>query len=173
MPKQYIQIGYTKKSHGAHGELKAVVEDQYLEDFLNSDVVFLNVQNKPLPFFIENVRPGADLILKFEDVNTPAEAKKYTSSELLLRPSDLSEKSPVEEGGEFTFTMLVGFQLWDTKLGKIGPIIEVQEYTHQDLAVVEHDNREILIPLHNDLIESFDPTEKKITLQLPEGLLEL
>lgn len=174
MTEQYVSIGFTKKSYGSHGELKASVEDRYLQDFMRSEVIFLNVQNKPLPFFIEKVRAGTDLILKLEDVNSPDEAKRYTSAEMFLRKSDLIEPAgSSDEDDEITFDMLVGFEMFDAERGKLGPILEVQEYTHHDIAVVAFEGREILIPLHEELIESVDLDEKKITLQLPEGLLDL
>ena len=172
MLDQYISIGYTKKAHGAGGELKISIEEKYMEDFFSNEFVFLNVQSKPLPFFIENIRRGKDLIIKLEEIDTPRQAKELTSSEVFLREKDVNEK-PVVIDTEFTYQKLVGFQLFDSERGALGPIIEVQENKFQDLLVIKHEEREILVPIHDDLIESVDREAKKISLQLPEGLLDL
>jgi 16S rRNA processing protein RimM len=171
LPK-YIPIGYTKKAHGAEGELKIHIEEKYMEDFLSNKFIFLNVQNKPLPFFIEDIRLGKDTIVKLEEIDTPQKAKEITSSEVFLRQEDISEKIEVENK-EFTYDQLVGFQLFDEERGELGTILEVQEMKYQDLLIVKHGEREVMIPLHEDLIVSVDPGAKKISLQLPEGLLDL
>ena len=172
MLDKYISIGYTKKAHGAGGELKISIEEKYMEDFLANDFLFLNVQSKPLPFFIENIRPGKDLIIKLEEVDTPRQAKELTSSEVFLREKDVGEK-PVDTDPGFTYEKLAGFQLFDSESGALGPILEVREMKFQDLLVVKHGEREILVPIHDDLIEWVDREAKKISLQLPEGLLDL
>lgn len=172
LPK-YTSIGYTKKAYGHSGELKFHIEEEYMEDFLANGHLFLSVQNKPLPFFIEGVRSGTDLIVKLEEVDTPAQAKELTSSEVFLREMDISTKPVKVDTGEFTYEMLVGFLLIDAERGEIGPITEVKEHKFQDLLIVNYEARELMIPLHEDLIESVDPEAKKITLRLAEGLLEL
>lgn len=172
MLDKYTTIGYTKKAHGAEGELKVFIEDKYMEDFLTNPFIFLHVQNKPLPFFIENIRQGKDLIIKLEEVDTPQEAKKFTSASVYLREQDISEK-PVEENEEFTYDKLIGFTLMDAERGQIGEILEIQEGKLQDLIIAKHADREVMVPLHEDLIESVDVEAKKISLRLPEGLLDL
>ena len=64
MADKLIGVGFTKKAHGAQGELKITLKDEYFDDFVNADVVFINVQGKPLPFFIESLREAGDILLK-------------------------------------------------------------------------------------------------------------
>lgn len=171
MAEKLVAIGYTKKTHGAQGELKVLVKDEFLEDFVNAEVIFLQVQGKPVPFFIENLRDAGDLILKLETIDTPSDAKNLTSKEIFLRETDIQFTQP---DGEITsFQLLVGFKLFDEVTGEIGEILSIETLPHQELAVVNWQDREILIPLHPSMIVGLDEKQKKITLRLAEGLLEL
>ncbi|MBK9013790.1 MAG: 16S rRNA processing protein RimM [Saprospiraceae bacterium] len=171
MTDKLIGVGFTKKTHGAQGELKITVKDEYLDDFVKADVVFINVQGKPLPFFIENLRDAGDIILKIEEVDSPAEAKNLTSKELFLREKDI--KIIKQAGKVLTFELLVGYELFDEQTGSIGKIVEVEVMPQQHLAIVEYQGREVFIPLHPQMVVDLDEKAKKIVLRLPEGLLEL
>jgi len=171
MSDKLVSVGYTKKTHGAQGELKITLKDEYFDDFVNADVVFMNVQGKPLPFFIENLRDAGDILLKIEEVDSPAEAKQLTSKELFLREKDI--KLFKQESGLTTFDKLAGFNLHDEQLGLIGKIVSVESLPQQYLAVVEYKGNEIFVPLHASLIVVIHEKEQRITLRLPEGLLDL
>jgi ribosomal 30S subunit maturation factor RimM len=41
------------------------------------------------------------------------------------------------------------------------------------MAIVVYEGREVLIPLHEDLIVEADHEAQVVTMRLPEGLLEL
>lgn len=171
MTDKLIGVGFTKKTHGSQGELKITIKDEYLEDFVNADVVFINVQGKPLPFFIENLRDAGDILLKIEDVDSPADAKNLTSKELFLREKDI--KIQKKAGEILTFELMVGYELLDEETGSIGIIEAVESLPHQHLAIVNYQDREVFIPLHPEIVVALDEKAKKITLRLPEGLLEL
>jgi 16S rRNA processing protein RimM len=171
MSDKLVSVGFTKKTHGAQGELKITVKDEYFDDFANSDVVFMNVQGKPLPFFIENLRDAGDILLKIEDVDSPTEAKHLTSKELFLREQDI--KLFKEETGVVTFETLTGYDLYDEQLGFIGKIVEVEALPHQYLAIVKYQENEIFVPLHANLVVALDEKQQTIVLSLPDGLLDL
>lgn len=171
MTDKLIGVGFTKKTHGSQGELKITVKDEYLEDLVNADVVFINVQGKPLPFFIENLRDAGDILLKIEEVDSPTDAKNLTSKELFLREKDI--KIQKEAGEVLTFELMVGFELLDEETGSIGVIEAVEALPHQHLAIVKYQDREVFIPLHPEIVVALDEKSKKITLRLPNGLLEL
>lgn len=169
---QLVAIGFTKKTHGAIGEIKVVVKDEFLEDFLEAEVVFIPLQGKPAPFFVEHIREAGDLLAKFEEIDSPAAATQITSKELFLREQDLHHFTEMEEDSLF-FSQLKGFDMIDSEKGRVGKIENIIELPQQELAEITFNEREILVPLHEDLIVSIDKKSKKITLRLPEGLLDL
>ncbi len=172
--EKYISIGNTKKAHGARGEVKVVVKDQFLEDFAAADVVFIPVQGKPVPFFVEEIREAAsDLLLKLEEINSPADVLAITSKELFLREQDVLADTEAEETSTLIFAKFTGYQLIDAERGLIGEIKEVLEFPQQELASLTWQGKDLLIPLHENLIVKADKKAKTLTLRLPEGLLDL
>jgi 16S rRNA processing protein RimM len=162
-----IAIGKTGKPHGIKGELKLWVEAAYETDLLEASAVFIGGR----PFFIEQLRTGAGLILKLEGVDNRDAAQLLANRQLELRAEDIAE--PEEEAASDPLLDLVGFELYDSERGRIGVIEDVLDMPQQYLAVVEYQQKEVLVPLHEDLIRGIDPATGRITLQLPEGLLDL
>lgn len=172
--KGYTKIGKTGSTHGAEGELKVSILDQYLEDVLLAGLVFLKVEGQAIPFFPLRFRPGKSLIMKVEDVDTPEEAARLVGLDILLRPEDMrpnEERDLPQDGPEYAY--LSGYLLYDEVRGEVGVIREVVEYPQQEMAVVDQGSTELLIPLHSHLIISVDRQENHILMRLPEGILDL
>ncbi len=170
----YISIGKTGKTHGVHGELKVFIEEAYLEDFARAKLLYLQISGKPIPFFIENMRTGMTPILHFEDVKNREEAQKLVGKAIMIPENEVLKEDEREwevEGLHYSY--LQGFTLYDKELGLIGVIEEVVEFPQQEMAVVNYEQRELFIPLNEQLIAKVEKEQKNIYLNLPEGLLEL
>lgn len=167
-----VAIGYTKKPHGLKGELKVQIEELYLDDFLEAETIFLDLRGKKLPFFIESVREGNEILLKLEDVDSKEAADGLSSKEVFLRESDIIPLDEREMEPD-DFTQFMGYQIKDTELGLIGEIEDVIEYPQQMMAALTYQDREILIPMNAAFIKEIQKENKIIIMELPEGLLEL
>lgn len=172
--QNYTLIGKTRKSYGIKGEMKLHISEEFLEDIFNLKVLFLKINGKQVPYFIESVRTGNALLVKFEDINSPEETLPITSKEIYARDEDLipeEERQFEVEGLEYE--KYTGYVIVDSEKGRVGVIKEVLEFPQQEMAVVEYQEREILIPLNEKLIASTNDDKKEMVLNLPEGLLEL
>ncbi len=172
--QNYILIGNTRKSYGVKGEMKLQVNEEYLEDVFKLKIVFLKINGKHIPYFVESVKVGNAILIKFEDINSPEETAAIASKEMYARAEDLTppdERLFEVEGMEFE--KYAGYTIIDIEKGRVGVIKEVLEFPQQEMAVVEYKNKEILIPLNDELIESIDDVKKEMLLNLPEGLLDL
>jgi 16S rRNA processing protein RimM len=177
MSNNYIAIGKISKAHGLDGSVRLLIKDRYVDDFNATDVVFLEISGKPIPFFIEEVKGGNDPIVKFEDIKNVEAAKLLANKEILLRESDLlpvsASETEEETEDDDRYERFQGFAIEDLTLGLIGNISEVVELPGQFLALVDHDGEEVMIPLHPSLIQSADLKKRILKMDLPEGLLEL
>jgi 16S rRNA processing protein RimM len=173
MNEKLVKIGATMNPHGLKGELKVFIEEQYEEDFLETDTVFLTLAGKKIPYFIEAVRGGNAMIVKFEDVDTIEAATKIAKKDMEIRATDLIPDEERELDIIETYKYLEGFMLHDESIWQIAEIDEVIDMPHQEIAVVVYQNKEILIPLNEKLIVSIDEDKKVILMDLPEGLLTL
>ncbi len=166
-------IGKITKVHGAQGELKARIDEAYLEALYNADFVFVNQAGKPVPFFVEEIRGEKYPILKLEEIDSPQAALPLTSMTISLE-SQLIEEFGRDASNHPAFGMLSGYLMYDLTSGKRGTIKEVLEYPQQELAaVVDEEKNEFLIPLHDELIDTIQVDKKTVVVRLPEGLFEL
>ncbi|GAB4491607.1 MAG: ribosome maturation factor RimM [Saprospiraceae bacterium] len=174
---QYVNIGYTKKTHGIAGELKLVIEDRFLEDFLKNERIFLDVKGAKVPYFVANVRGKGEMILKLEEVDSRESAFVLQSREVYLREQDLipehKRELEIEEEETLEYEHVAGFLLVDKTAGEIGLIEEVLEMPQQEMAFLKYKNRVVLIPLNAQFVTSIDEKGKKVFMDLPEGLLDV
>lgn len=174
MSEKHTSIGALKKPHGLTGELKVHIQETYLEDFLSAKVLFLKMDGKLIPYFVENIRVGSAIIVKVEDINSKEKALKLASKELFLQTDKLipdSEKTLIVEGLEYE--PYVGFQLEDITLGTIGPIKRVEEFPQQEIAIVLYQEKEVMVPMNEHFIIEIDEAAKVVKVDLPEGLLDV
>lgn len=163
-------IGYITKTKGLKGEVQVYFEFDQFED-LELDSVFLDINNKLIPFFVSSYKIQANKTgyFYFEDVDTIEKAEKLVRKKVYLP----NEKMPEREEGEFFYTDLKGFIAHDEKHGELGEIIEVHEYPQQFIAVVPYKSTEIMFPLNEDIIQEIDEDAGIVKVLLPDGLIEI
>jgi 16S rRNA processing protein RimM len=88
---------------------------------------------------------------------------------------DLTVKHAEEaEDGELSWNFFVGFRMEDVRHGELGEVVEVDTATVNTLFVVEQeDGEELLVPAQEEFIVEINQEKKLITVELPEGLLNL
>ncbi|MGB1217152.1 MAG: ribosome maturation factor RimM [Saprospiraceae bacterium] len=163
----WIRIGYTGKPHGLDGEIKIILkEDYYIEDILENGMFFILEKGQYLPYFVEGIRGGL-LMTSIEDMETKEDAAKIAKKPIYLKEKDLIPREIVEE------ETLVGYTIKDVNLGEIGEIEHIEELPQQEIAMLEKNGKDIMIPLNDSFILSMDDEKKMILMELPEGLLDL
>lgn len=114
---------------------------------------------------------GAYLVA-FEGVDGIADAELLSSCRCLVRRSDIPEGAvPVEGEG------LVGWEVRDKRFGLVGRVCDLVENPSQTLLEIAADDagvpRTVLIPLVDAFVVGFDEDERRIDVDVPEGLLDL
>ncbi len=170
-----IEIGRLGKSFGVKGALRLKLDEiKYIEDLIGCDVLFVEIEGQKLPYFIEEIQEGRDLLIFFDDVKDKQAAEKLVNRPIWLRAEDVLpevDRTLPEDALEFSFAE--GFEIWDEEMGLIGKIEGVEAYPEQELALVNYLEKEVLIPLNNQLVLEVDQENKRIIMNLPDGLLDL
>lgn len=169
----FIEVGYTMKPHGLDGEIKVTVEEEFEDDFLETEVVLLELKGKNTPFFIESVRGTNQFIVKFESVNSRDEALKIASKKLFLKAEDISEVEEEITDEVSIFENTIGYNLFDIETNNQAIITDILYINDQEMAVVDFNNKEIFIPLIPQWVKEMNHNEKKIVMELPIGLFDL
>ena len=165
--EEVYKIGKLGKTHGVKGEISFLFDDDVF-DRVDADYLVLMVDGILVPFFMEEYRFRSDTtaIVKFEGIDTQERARELTGSDVWF-PRALADS----DDGTITWAAIVGFDIIDANSGKpVGRIASVDDTTLNILFCLE-DGR--LIPASEDLITSIDKGNRTITINIPEGLLDL
>ena len=160
------KIGRVGKPHGVKGEVQVQIDDDVF-DRVGADYLVLRIDGILVPFFMEEYRFKSDEIalVTFCDMDSAEKVRELTGCEVFL-PRSLADE--VEH--DLTYAELVGYELTDSNTGKtVGTIEAVDDATENIL--FELDNG-LLIPAPEELIEEVDTECRKVTVAVPEGLLD-
>ena len=168
--EEVYKIGLFNKPHGIHGELQFTFTDDIF-DRVDCDYLICLLDGIFVPFFIEEYRFRSDstALVKLEGIDTAERARMFTNIEVYF-PVKHAEEA---EDGELSWNFFIGFQMEDIHHGPLGEVIDVDNTTVNTLFVVEREEEELLVPAQEEFIVGIDQKQKLITLELPEGLLNL
>lgn len=167
---RFFTVGYLSKTKGLKGELLLKIEAGHALEYQGTESVFLEIKGKPVPFFVLSYHPQPGkktAVLLLEDIDSVEKARELTGTTVLL---PLSEKPESEAP---PFAELEGYQVIDRALGPLGTIREITQYPGHSVAVLTFREREVMLPLNEDLIEKIDKQNRELFVNLPEGLLEI
>ena len=166
-----IQIGFFRKTHGVHGELVLEYEPKFELSISETDRFFVEMEGFLVPFFIPEdgfrFKSSNSVIVKFDWVNTEAYAKRMTGSSVYLFKKDIVYEEENSRSGKF-----LNWIVNDKNSITIGMITHVDDFSGNIVLTISRKGEEILIPYNEDFLISYDESQKIITLDLPEGLLE-
>jgi len=164
-------LGKIAKKFSFKGELLAYLDTDEPELYQDMESVFVEFNNNLVPYFIESssLHKNDFLRIRFEDVDNEAEADKLLGCPLYLPLKML----PKLTGNKFYFHEVIGFEIEDKRLGVFGTIQLVNDSTAQPLFEVLNGEVEILIPMIDKFLVKIDRANKKVIMDLPEGLVEM
>ena len=165
--EEVYKIGRIGKAHGIKGEVSLQYDDDIF-DRVDADYLVLDVDGILVPFYMEEYRFRNDSVclVKFCDIDTQLRASELTGCEVYF------PRSLAEEADEMpSLASLVDFEIVDASDGKtVGNIVAIDDQTANILFELEDGT---LIPANDDLITDIDWAGKRITMNIPKGLLEL
>ena len=164
---EVYKIGSITRTHGVRGEVSFTSTDD-VWDRADADYLILCIDGILVPFFMEEYRFRSDTtaLVKFQDYDSAEAAKELCGCDVYF-PHALTPAP--EEGGEYTWRYFTGFRVVDKQAGDLGEITYVDDSTQNILFHVG----ERLIPAVESFISDIDHQARIITMQLPEGLLDL
>ncbi len=164
-------LGKIAKKFSFKGEVLIYLDTDEPELYENMESVFVDFNKNLVPYFIENsnLHKNDFLRVQFEDVNNEEEADRIVGCEVYLPLTML----PKLEGNKFYFHEVIGFEVEDKRLGVVGKIQSINDSTAQPLFEVLNGEVEILIPMIDHFLVKIDRENKKVIMDLPEGLIEM
>lgn len=169
----FIEIGSTGKVRGRDGEIKLYIEDVYLEDAVRAEFLFIENNGNKVPLAVESFREVNDILVKLNGVDDPGEASKWASAPVYLPSDEITRKDAPDPGSDLDYSDVTGFIITDKTLGTIGAITEIREFPQQEMAIVQYQGAEVMVPLNPVFIERIDRKGQIVYTDLPDGLLDV
>ncbi len=166
----YFYLGQITKIHGNNGEITAYLDVDNPMEYRSLDMVFLSINSALIPYFIESIKIlNHKAIIAFEGVTDIEKAGSLVKTELYLPLTVLPELT----GNKFYYHEVEGFSVIDAQFGQVGQLKEILDYPNQSVMQVFHNDKEILIPVNDDIISKVDRKNKTIYVKAPDGLIEI
>jgi 16S rRNA processing protein RimM len=163
-------LGKIIKPFGNKGDLYVFLDVDDPENYENMESVFVMINGKPVPFFIENFRlkQKKSAVIKFLDVDEDF-AEMMIGSPLYLPLDNL----PKLKGKKFYYHEVKGFTIIDKTFGIVGAVTGILEYPGNPVIEIDRSGKTVLLPLNDEFLIKVDRKMKEILMDVPEGLIEL
>ncbi|MES2747535.1 MAG: ribosome maturation factor RimM [Bacteroidota bacterium] len=164
-------LGKIAKKFSFKGEVLIYLDTDEPELYQDMESVFVEFNKNLVPYFILNssLHKNDFLRVQFEDVDNEEEADSIMNCEVYLPLTML----PKLTGNQFYYHEVIGFEIEDQRLGVFGKIVSINDSSAQPLFEVINGNVEILIPMIDQFLVKIDRENKKVVMDLPEGLVEM
>ena len=165
-------LGKITKPYSFKGEVVLWMDVDDSEPYEGVDTLWLPQQGILVPYAVESLRRNKDrFVVLLADVSTETAAKQLSGKDVWL---PLAEMAPMEEG-KFYFHEVQGWTAIDRSTGEaVATIVHVVDQSAYPMLEVEFDNgNQGFIPLPDHVKVDVKREERKLVLDLPEGLLDV
>lgn len=177
----WCKVARVSQAKGLQGKLRLVDASAFL-CFLESDTLSEEHEICFIPPRIDCLRFGTvdevqvsssdECVITLSELNSLDEAEQLVGCSVLMQGSFDVEVAVFDKRDQY-----VGYDVVDSVLGNVGRVTYFDSLRPQPLLTVQSNNAEqekdILIPFVEGIIESISHNENCIYIQLPKGLLDL
>lgn len=166
----FIQIGKIATTHGIKGSLLITHGLDKKINFKGIKVLFIEeTKNSRIPWFIEGAiaRNSEETIIQLEGLNSKESAHRLIRNNIWLKREDFEKIADRNSA-----ISLIGYILYDKKRA-LSEIEEIIEQPGQLLVKLMVNEKEVLVPLHEEIIDHIDHNKKAVYVELPDGLLDI
>lgn len=168
------KVGHVSDAHGIRGDLYVVLlsQDNSWVQAIKEITFKSGTSSAAINLPIKKIKPfKKGFICSFANLTTRNQAEELKKYEVWV-----SEQLFVSDDGEQPFlSEILGFEMYDQHLGFIGRVIDFSTNGNQDLIILDQkvNNQNIEIPFVKEFILTVDYQLKKITTNLPDGLITI
>ena len=163
----FVKIGNVANIHGIKGEIKVYPYTDDFDNFLKYKEIYVG-ENKE-KYIVKSSRLHKNMVLFMLDgINDPDEAIKLKTYDIFIDEKELKDL----DEGTYYIKDLIGLEVIDTlKNESLGKISDVIKYASNDVYEVENGKNKFYIPAIKDVVKNVDILNKKMYVELMEGLI--
>jgi 16S rRNA processing protein RimM len=168
--EEYFGVGKLVGTFGINGQIVLLHSLGKKTNLKGLEVIMIEVRKGELvPYFVQETKAKNDteVYLTLEDISTKEKAQRLVSRPVWFKVTDFNKF--VDQSSSIS---MLGYMIYDNEK-ELSEIVEIIEQPHQILAKIMYDAKEMLIPIHETFIINIDHKNRKVVLNLPDGLLDI
>ncbi|CAK8054193.1 ribosome maturation factor RimM [Eupransor demetentiae] len=165
------KVGQIVNTHGIRGEVKvAAITDFAAERFAPGAQLQIKTETGYQEEVVASSRQHKGMwLVKFEGLDNINDVEHFKGDDLYV---DGQERSDLADG-EYYYDEIIGCEVLDENQQVLGEITSVMPTGANDVWVMRQPNgKEGLIPVIDDVVKNVDVANKKITIEVLEGLFD-
>ena len=166
-----LKVGKIVNTHSLKGEVKVISSTDFEEQRFEKGTELLITRGNQVvkEVTVESYRTHKNnLLVKFVGIDSIEEAEKLKNLQIKIDSENIGEL----EENEFYFHEIIGCEVFDENGKSLGEISEILTPGANDVWVIKSQNgKEILIPYIEDVVKKIDVENKKIDIEVMEGLI--
>ena len=163
----YIKVGKIVNTHGIKGYLKCVPLTDDMERFEELKYIYTEKDNKKRRLKDVWYRNNIVYIL-LEDINDMSTAETFRDSYISILEDQLRE---LPEDSYYIFD-LEDMEVYSEDGEYLGKIKKIYQTGANDVYEITNENKSFLIPAVKDVVKKVDVENKRMVINVIEGLLE-
>ena len=165
---EYLSIGQIVNTHGFRGEVKIYPLTDDISRFEKLKEVYMEENNELVKYKVESIKfLRSTVAVKLKGIDSEEAANKLKGSYIKV-----DRKSAVKLPKDTYFICdLIDSEVYDEKAQLLGTVKDVLQTGSNDVYVVQSTGKDILIPALKDVVKKIDLENKKIMVEMPEGLI--
>lgn len=173
LSNELTAIGRLIKPHGIKGEITMRIDCDI--DVESLQCIVLNMDGIYVPFFIDSTRPRSSesVLISVSGIDSENKAQELCGKDVFALKKDLQDLFTDDDSDGFYLSDLVGFSLKTDDDLNLGIIEDYDDSTENWLLIVKNAQNTIYIPIVEEFIVDIDYNQRILTMNLPEGLVDL
>jgi 16S rRNA processing protein RimM len=165
-----LRVGRITGAHGLKGALRFRPENPDSDTLEEVKRVFLERDGDLREFRLTAITPlnATTRRITLEGVADVNTAESLKGAVVMLATEDVPPAKP----GEFYYYEAIGCEVFLTDGSRLGTIEEIFSNGAHDIWVVRDSEREVLIPVIEDVVKAMDLAAKRVTIEPIAGLLD-
>lgn len=165
---EYLSVGQIINTHGVRGEVKIFPLTDDVARFDDLKEVYIESKGTMVKYQVESCKHLKNtVVLKLKGIDTMNDAEKLRQQYIKVGRWD-AVRLPKDT---YFICDIVDSEVFDINGELLGKLQDVLQTGSNDVYVVKNDKREILIPALKSVIKEINLQDKKIIVDLPEGLI--
>lgn len=173
MTKRWFNVGKIVNTHGIKGEVRVISKTDFAEERYkpgNTLYLFMDGRNEPVEVTVNTHRLHKQFhLLQFKERQNLNEVEELKNAIIKVPEEELGELNE----GEFYFHEIIGCEVFTEEGELIGKVKEILTPGANDVWVIgRKGKKDALIPYIESVVKPIDVREKKIEIELMEGLID-